>query len=195
MEGDTLKTGKNSILTALLVAAVLTVAMTLAGCGSAKTPAKVDSEAPAAEGAATEGGTTEEAPVAQAAPSAIGDKVTSGDWDLVVDKATGVAEVEGDIKAADGNELLKIDITLTNNGTDAGSTGPAYFHLVDSTGGEFQATPTNVQGWIFNMNPIEAGKSAKTTIVYEVPEGKEELTLSFEPWSDKASAPAQVTVR
>lgn len=178
---------------------VLVVALATVGCGPSGGGGEPQGGAPSeqqtGEGAAGQGAST------QAAPARIGEKVTSGTWDLVVDRATAKAALDykatgEDTPAAEGKELMVIEVSLTNNADAPAGTGPAYFKLADAGGTEYTETVTNVQGWLFNMNPVQAAETVKTTVVYEVPKGSAGLVLTFDPpTAGGTSDPKSVAIR
>ncbi|RJP30251.1 MAG: DUF4352 domain-containing protein [Actinobacteria bacterium] len=86
-----------------------------------------------------------------------------------------------------GNEFLMITFLYKNTGSDI-STGvkPVDLTLEDGQGKQYSLVVTNGYGGLYNAQPIDAGKEASVTAVYEVPTGEKGLVLTFQPFGGEA---------
>lgn len=177
----------------LVLALALVVA--LAGCSGSGTTAEKPA-ATAEQPAAGEPAPTSEEPAAAAAPVAVGEPVTSGDWTLTA-KEVERDDSAGGIDAPSGSEMLIIKFDLKNGTAADQGTGPVYFTLTDASGASMDPAQTSGEEFIFNTpQPIKAGETREIKIAYIVPTGSGPFTWTFTPFVEGGAAtPGVVTIK
>lgn len=169
-----------AVRTAAAMLLVAALSMLGSACGDAKTSGSTTGTDAAGTTKDTSGGgdsTDDEAPAA-----AIGDEVESNTWKLTVSKVSRAATAGG-ATAATGYELVVVELSLTNGGSEGEGIGPVSLKLTGPDDASFPAAPTSATDFIFNTpQPINAGETRAVKVAYEVPKGTSDLTLTFEPF-------------
>lgn len=118
-------------------------------------------------------------------------KVTVVD-NLTSPQATALLQVgapgespEADKKAEAGNELILVTFSYKAKKDQVGIR-PADIKLVDGDGKEYNEVETSGHGGVFNQDLPKADVPTTVTAVYEAPKGKSGLTLTYQPFGDKA---------
>jgi hypothetical protein len=178
----------------LLCLAVLILASVLAACGSssggasssagaASTPT-VAASSPSATTAASPGG-----------PAAVGDQLTAGPWQVSVSDVHVESEAPGQVPAPSGKELMYVEVSLANTGSDTLQITPKQFELTDASGAAVKTFGKRQAYNAWMMSPLEPKYGTNTAFIYAVDPGSTGYTLTFSPEVDGQAMPLAWTVR
>ena len=175
-----------------IVVLLLLASIAVSGCRSASPSAPAtqpSASAPAEKPASTSGS-------ASGAPVKVGEKATSGLWNLTV-KNVAYASAAGGAKATAPETLAVVTFDLTNNSTGPQGIGPSSFKLVAADGTAYPVVPTSDKAFIFSIEqPIKAGETRTVKIAYQVPNGVKTFALKFAPFDPSGQVqPAEVDIQ
>jgi len=117
------------------------------------------------------------------AKATVVDNLSSADAVALLQNGAPGESPEADKKPASGNELLVVTFSYKAK-QEKILIRPTDIKLVDGDGVEYQEVSTSGHGGIYNQDPPEVGVSTQVSAVYEVPEGKTGLVLTYQPWGD-----------
>lgn len=115
----------------------------------------------------------------------LGDRVAVGDWEFVVTGAEPRDGAEGRMPA-EGNELLEIELELTNRSTDGAMVAADEFVLLDGTGGSYLPIPNDER--LVGPDSWGEGETEDVRLYFDVPDDAERLVLEFRPRSGGLAA-------
>lgn len=175
------------------IVVLLSVAsIALAGCGSASTSSPGISPSTATPAEKPAGASSS----ASSAPVKVGEKVTSGEWNLTL-KNVEYTATAGGAKAPTPKTLAVVTFDLTNNSTGPQGIGPSSFKLMAADGTAYPPAQTSDKTFIFNIEqPIKAGETRTVKIAYLVPDGVKMFTFRFAPFDPAGRAqPVQFEIQ
>jgi hypothetical protein len=178
----------------LLCLAALLFASALSACGSsssgtsssagaASTPTAAAPSAPASTAASPTG------------PAAVGDQLTAGPWQVAVTRVYVQPEAPGQVPPPQGKELMYVDFSLSNTGTETLEITPRQFALTDSSGATVKTFGKRQAYNAWMMTPLEPSYGTSTAFIYAVDPGSTGYTLTFSPEVDGQTVPLAWTVR
>jgi hypothetical protein len=175
-------------LAALLLAGLLTA------CGSSSSATSSDAGAASAPvaAAASAPATTASSP---AGPAAVGDQLTAGPWQVSATRVSVEPEAPGQIPPPAGKELMYVEFSLSNTGTETLEITPQQFELTDSSGATVKTFGKRQAYNAWMMSPLEPKYGTNTSFIYAVDPGSTGYTLTFSPEVDGQTVPLSWTVR
>jgi hypothetical protein len=175
-------------LTALLLACALSACGSGSSDGSAATSAASALPSVPASAAVTP-------TAAPTGPAAIGDQLTAGPWTFSVTDVSVQPEAPGQVPPPAGKELMFVNVSLANTGTETLQITPKQFALTDSSGATVKTFGKRQAYNAYMMSPLEPKYGTTTAFIYAVDPGSTGYTLTFSPEVDGQAVPLPVTVR
>lgn len=149
---------KKKILLPLL-ALNLTLVMILAGCGGTATP------------------TSDDASKTTATSDDVGKTRTANDLEITL------TNIEMKDSNDNKKEMAKIDFSIKNTGKEESGAGAGDFVIKTKDGKKHQVYGLNANNF---GDVIQSGKTLKGSGYYEIPAGKKEFTVLYEPFTEIA---------
>jgi len=182
--------GRNVVLVVVLVC----VTAALGACGGSSPGATATTAAGGAQ-ASTQPSTPAESSASPSGPAAIGEQRTAGPWEVQVTGVDVRPEAPGQVPPPAGKELMYVEVSLANTGSETLKITPQQFALTDSSGAAVK-TFGKQQGYnAWGMTPLEPKYSTNTGMIYAVPPGSTGYTLTFTPTVNGQEIPLTFRVR
>jgi hypothetical protein len=116
-------------------------------------------------------------------PALPGTQIQSGPWKVQVENVRLNSRLPDGTKAPAGKQFMMVDLAFQNTGLSAAlGVFPKQFTLRDASGAAIKQFPSSLPAFnARSIRPVAAGMGQNTTMVYAIPTGSGNYTLTFAP--------------